>query len=223
MCQSFDLFVHLFSAALHDSDCPLDLDLMLMKELFSCTEKLETNLQDIEARNSLFWVGLMSHSLIQAPSSDCAELADKMAFRYSLTSGSAASALFPAWCDQVLKDNPKRLAEIGQRVFEDPDLDAGKTIQKFRDKIEKMEMALSIPQTGLVVDNDELMKLADNRIQKEMLLASNARNEKKKKSADQTDVNALPEPSSSESSSETKPDQPTHEAPMHKDPLEFVS
>lgn len=175
MCQSFEVFTYLFLRYLNADGIEAQIDLNLMQILFDKTKKLEGNLDDIDARNTLFWVGFMSHSLDQKSDYRLTNLANRLAFRHSLPKGLALSSLFFSWIPEILPEKDLAVARVGAAIFNIQDKDesaaAEKTIAAMKARVREMGLAANLNETGLRLTDAELAKLADGNKEETALLS----------------------------------------------------
>lgn len=184
MCQSMCLLADLCEAWL----CPVSgpkgkgeenpdamersLYSMLIRQLFDSAQKLLADFSDVEARNNLYWIGLLTHSVQNRFHSDLSSLANDLSFQYSLPLGTALSSLFPAWLKQMADTNPDGLASLGQSVSGQNMMDAEGAARWLGNKITELQLPMSLPQTGAVLDEKMLKDLAGNKTQLAILRAA---------------------------------------------------
>lgn len=177
MCQSFEVFAYLFLRYLNADGIEAQVDLNLMQILFNKTKTLENNLEDLDARNTLFWVGFMSHSLDQKSDYRLTDLANRLAFRHSLPKGLALSALFFSWIPEILPEKDLAAARVGSALFNIQDKDessaAAKTIAAMKARVSEMGLATNLIETGLRLSDAELAKLTDSKEEIALLKRAN--------------------------------------------------
>lgn len=173
MNQIFGLFETLFFASLEKEGREREDAINLMKRLFTTIDGLETDIRSIPARTELYRVGLETHEELNSIQIGFSKLADQLSFACSLPAGSAASALFYVWCSKQDEAIKELIAQLGTPLFnlENPTFE--QTMERFLQTFTDMKMPLSIPQTGLVLDDDALEALASNKKQKKLLKEAN--------------------------------------------------
>lgn len=173
MNQVFDIFEHLFFAWLEKTGEQRMEAAELMKRLFACSTKLREDISDIPARTELFQVGLEMGEKIGHITVGIGKLADALAFTCSLPGGSAGSALFCAWCEELSEEQKKEAAILGTEVFGLPEADYDRTMEAFCAEFGRMNMPMSIPDAGLVISDKKLMKIASSDQEKKILRKAN--------------------------------------------------
>lgn len=168
MGQCFDAFVHLFVDYFHTDGMQQEMNEMLMHSLLNAIHALEKNINDIQARNDLFWIGLLSHTFHEKNKSAFASLAEQLAFAYSLNAGNAESSLFLAWCSLLENKEKEQLKKLSRALFDSED-----PIEPLQKEIKAMKLALSIPETGLIVSDEDLKNLTSDKQEQEILVQSN--------------------------------------------------
>lgn len=173
MNQAFGLFEHLFFAWLEKDGAAKDNAEKLMKRLLPCSETLRQNFQDLEARTELYRIGLGARREVGSVNIGIEKLADALSFAFSLPEGSAGSCLFAAWCDELDEKDRRKVAELGRKVYDLPEASYEKTMAAFEARFREMNMPLTIPEAGLVVNNKTLYTIAQNKKEKKLLKKAN--------------------------------------------------
>ncbi len=174
MNQAFGLFIHLFFAALKtDDEKQLEEAITLIKDLFLAADQLKMNQDDLEARTSLFKIGYQSHTKLNVSKCSIESIASNLSFKYSLTEGTAGSMLFIAWLKSLNQKQKERSIEIAKEVFSADINQFEQALSLFKKQLQSVGLPLSIPESGLIISDEELKKHAVDQQTKEILLNSN--------------------------------------------------
>lgn len=177
MCQCFEVFAYLFMRYLEADGMEAELDLMLMKRLMQAATDLEANMQNLDARNALFYCGFMAHSMHQKNPYSLNSLANKLSFEHSLSEGEALASLFFTWYQSILDANQPALAALAKALFGidsgNPQKDAQQAMNKLQVWVQDMGLATNIPQTGLRLSDDDLEKLTSRKKAQTLLKDAN--------------------------------------------------
>lgn len=168
MGQCFDTFMLLFIDYFYNQGMRQDIYAMLMRSLIQATNALKNDISDIQARNDLFWIGLLAHSFHEKNECTFSALAQRLAFHYSLNAGNALSSLFLGWIESWPEEQTVQLNTLCASLFPEEE-----PIEALKGQMVSMGLALSIPDTGLTVSNDALIKLAESKEEQEILIRSN--------------------------------------------------
>lgn len=171
MCQGFELFVHDFSHAMDADEKGRKDAVDVLKQLLANIHALEKDLKNVEARDGLFRAGVLSHQLKSPSESGFTSLAGDLAFRFSLTRGTALSSLFLSWWDQLAKGRPEQLQLVAEDALGCNSLDKGR--QAIVSLLQEMKMADSIPASGLTVTDKQLKGLTKDKSLRKILLTAN--------------------------------------------------
>ena len=173
MNQTFVLFLHLFFAWLEKPGAQKQEALLLLKSLFACLKQLEARISDVGARTELYRVGLLSHSQIDDVTLGFEKLSGALSFAFSLPEGSAASALFPAWCDRQNDEVQAQIAALAAALFGLENASYEQAMAAFKKAFTAMQMPLSLPEAGLEVSSRQLGRIASSKSEKALLHAAN--------------------------------------------------
>lgn len=173
MTQVFNLFLHLFYGALKGEEENYEQYLSLLKELLQATDALNKDIRNLEARDDLFKIGYESHHGLHTPSCPIKKLADKLAFTYSLTEGSAGSALFLSWLNTLDDEDQKVIIKIAGDLKGEPINTFDDALKEIQKCLEPTKLALSIPESGLIVSDGELKDFAQTKLDQKVLLSAN--------------------------------------------------
>lgn len=169
MNQIFGIFEHLFLAYLEQDPPKTKEAALLLKDLRQCSDALAKDINDVEARTKLYRVGLLAHSQIGSVKSPFEGLTDRLAFACSLPEGSAGSALFAAWCDELSGEEKERIAQLGMDMFDFPKPSYKKTIEKLTQWFEKMGLPQSLRAAGVNINKKTLEHVAKDKHQEKVL------------------------------------------------------
>lgn len=173
MTQVFNLFIHLFYGAVTLDGEDYSKCISLLQRLFTAADTLEKEIYNLDARTELFQIGYESHDDVRIAKCPVESLAEDLAFQFSLTEGSAGSALFLAWVDSLKKEDKARIAKIGQDLFNLPDCTFDQTMEELKTRLQPTGLALSIPESGLLVSDHDLFTLTDNHEERKILMHAN--------------------------------------------------
>lgn len=173
MNQVFVMFEHLFFAWLEKNGESRKEAADLMKELFAASAELQKDITSLPARTKLFQIGADMGEKIGHVTVGLEKMADALAFACSLPGGTAGSALFTSWCDALSEEQKQEAATLGAEVFGLPEADYDKTMEVLCTEFGKMKMPLSIPETGLVISDKKLLKIASSKEEKKILKKAN--------------------------------------------------
>lgn len=176
MNQTYELFEHLFFSGLENEGEKEQEAAGLLMRLFAVCSSLEADIQSIPARTDLYRIGLEAHQAFGHTEIGYEDLAERLAFEFSLPGGSAGSALFDAWCTLQNRKMKEKITLLGASVFDLDPSAAGfeEVMECFRRTFSKMKMPLSIPETGLVLNNAVLEDAAETRKEKKLLALANS-------------------------------------------------
>lgn len=173
MDQVFNIFIHLFYGAITLEGQDYQTSIGLLKTLFASASALEKNISDLDARTSLFEVGYKSHADLNIGKCPVESIASDLSFQYSLTIGSAGSALFLAWVKSFDDDQKRKTIKIARDLFGFSTSRFNEALDRFKKELEPTKLALSIPESGLLVSDKELKQMAKNKAEKKILLDAN--------------------------------------------------
>lgn len=171
MCQSFGLFVRLFNGALTADEAARAQVITMIRELLQAQDALSKNIKDVNARGTLFDIGYRSHTEVKITSGILPDLAKKLAFGMSLANGSAQSALFMAWLDTAC--DKEAVMEVTGQIFDEKPASFEQARTTLLKQLTITGLPMSIPQTGLNINNSQLKGLADTKQEQKILLRSN--------------------------------------------------
>lgn len=170
MVFSFTCF---FAALETDDEKQLEEAITLIKDLFLAADQLKMNQDDLEARTSLFKIGYQSHTKLNVSKCSIESIASNLSFKYSLTEGTAGSMLFIAWLKSLNQKQKERSIEIAKEVFSADINQFEQALSLFKKQLQSVGLPLSIPESGLIISDEELKKHAVDQQTKEILLNSN--------------------------------------------------
>lgn len=180
MNQIFGIFEHLFLAYLEQDPPKTKEAADLLKDLRKCSDALAKNINDVKARTELYRVGLLAHTQIGSVKSPFEGLTDRLAFACSLPAGSAGSALFAPWCDELSEEEKERIAQLGMDMFDFSKPSYKKTIKELTKWFEKMSLPQSLEAAGLKLDKKTIHHIAKDKHQKKVLEKANQVPKRKK-------------------------------------------
>ncbi|MCF0258436.1 MAG: iron-containing alcohol dehydrogenase [Erysipelotrichaceae bacterium] len=175
--QIFGIFSYIFIRYLDSSEQDGQKDLKMMQDLLKCADQLEANIEDAQARTTLFQVGLEAHQVSQKIYGNLNGLADTLSYQCSLPRGTATSAVFFAWANAQIPSCTAKMSLFAKTLFgieaSDQTQAAEQGIQSLMERVQKMNMAVCIPDTGLVLKKHDLKALAADHDQYEVLKKAN--------------------------------------------------
>ena len=175
--QIFGIFSYIFIRYLDSSEQDGQKDLKMMQDLLKCADQLEANIEDAQARTTLFQVGLEAHQVSQKIYGNLNGLADTLSYQCSLPRGTATSAVFFAWANAQIPSCTAKMSLFAKTLFgieaSDQTQAAEQVMQSLMELVQKMNMAVCIPDTGLVLKKHDLKALAADHDQYEVLKKAN--------------------------------------------------
>ncbi|MBF0579530.1 iron-containing alcohol dehydrogenase [Erysipelotrichaceae bacterium RD49] len=173
MTQVFNLFIHLFNGALTLDGADYTECISLLDRLFAAASTMEQSIYNLDARTQLFQVGYESHAKLHISKCPVESLANDLAFKYSLTEGSAGCALFLSWVDSLKKEDKSKIVQIAKDLFKLDSCTFDQAMEAFKAKLQPTKLALSIPESGLLISDRDLVSITDNKDWRKILVHAN--------------------------------------------------
>ena len=169
MNQGFTLFAHVFTSALSVPEERLAEYVDVLNRILESIQSLSENIDSIEARDSLFEAGVLSHKLRKPDPTGLMELSSELAFQYSLPRGTAISALFSAWWQGNYSRYTERMEQLGQKLFH---CAPGRALENINVLLGHMKLADSLPAAGLQLSDKEVKSLTSDKNLRQILTVS---------------------------------------------------
>ena len=180
MNQVFVIFTRLFFSWMESTGEDKIHAKELLKQLIDCASALDANILDLNARDSLYRISLEAHLHLPKPKSQLSSLAENLAFAFSMPNGSAESALFFCWINELNHGKPDVFEELIDILPQNENNaqtvngnDPGAQVL-LTSLFEKMGMPLSMRQAGLHLSKKQIKSIARNDFEKKFLKKANA-------------------------------------------------
>ncbi len=148
-----------------------DLSITLLRAVREAAYMLMNNPDNYQARATVMWASSLSHNgLMEVGNEQAGDWAShfiehELSGEFDIAHGAGLAIIWPAWAEYVRPRMPKRLAELGYKVFgldhtDDCLADAARTISAFKSFYHDMGLPVKLSEIGISLSEDKIKDLA---------------------------------------------------------------
>jgi len=162
-----DLIAHSLEAFFAEGNATLSDKFVaaIIKEAMENAENLLNDLSNYDLRAKIMWAatcalnGTAYHGRKTSGDWGVHSIGHTISFLYDTTHGETLSIAFPAWLKLHLTKIPERIKKLGELVFDDKNISAKETINKFEQFFKSINAPISLLEIG--IDKNEKSKIVN--------------------------------------------------------------